>query len=141
MSYLPGVPDMGPAPVSPTISTHTSVGKGGPQGIAAVASGVGKASRTQHLGSLIGRAGAGSTAAGGGNPLAHSIGHYGKTPPATPLLGGSAGMAGGVDPTAHAGAVMIRGGKGQMRSHIREGGLGAGQMGMPGSANTSMDAE
>lgn len=134
MSLLPGVPNMGPAPVSPTMKmpSITSVGKS--SGIAAVAGSVGKPGNTEHLGSVVGRTGKGISNLGGGSSLAHSMNAYGKKPPA--LLGGTQ-MAGGVDPTAHAGAKMIRGGSGGMRSHIRQGGLGPGSMGAPGPSDTN----
>lgn len=129
MSYLPGVPNMGPAPVSPvSTGANTTVGK--PGGIAAIAHGVGKPSNTQHLGSIIGLPGKGSTSVGGGDPMAHSLSQYMKT-------------AGGAQPTAHAGVKnAIRGGK--MGPHVKRGGLGQGPMGMPGpddNVNTSQDTE
>jgi hypothetical protein len=111
MAYLPGVPDTGSS-----------------GGIAAVARSVGKPGRTQHLGSVVGRRGAGMSSIGGGDPGLHSVNHYGKTAP--PLLGG--GLTGGVNPTAHAGVKMIRGGSGGIRSNVREGGLGPGKMSTPG---------
>lgn len=130
MSYLPGVPNMGPAPVSPTIKSGASIGKGKPTpGPSAAAHSVGKPGNTQHIGSIFGKPGAGGSSVGGGNPAAHSSGNYGK------LLGGQQ-MAGGVDPTAHKGAQMIKGQSGTMRSHIREGGLGPGKMSTPGPSNT-----
>lgn len=58
MAYLPGVPDVGPAPVSPT--------------------GGGKALKTEQLGSVVGRTGKGLTTVGGGDSAAHSLNHYGK---------------------------------------------------------------
>lgn len=133
MAYLPGVPNVGPAPVNPTISApaHTSIGK--PAGIAAVAHTVGKPGNTQHFGSVVGRTGSGISALGGGSSAQHSMNDYGKKPPA--LLGGEQ-MAGGMDPTAHKGASMIRGGSGGMRTHIREGGLGPGPMSTPGPSDT-----
>lgn len=142
MSLLPGVPNMGPAPVStaaagPTLRTPGSTGMGKPSGIAAIAAGVGKPGSTQHLGNLAGRSGKGISAITGGSPAQHMGNHYGKTAPA--LLGGQQ-MPGGVDPTAHAGANMIRGGSGAMRSHIRAGGLGPGPMSTAGdSTNYSMN--
>lgn len=143
MSYLPGVPDMGPKPVNPTLSggANTTVGK--PNGVAAVANSVGKPGNTQHLGSVVGRTGKGMTSIGGGDPLAHGMSHYGKKAPA--LLGGQQ-TAGGVDPTAHAGSKQIRGLSGTMRHGVRAGGLGPGRMGTPGQSdtnysNTSEDTE
>jgi hypothetical protein len=131
MAYLPGVPDMGPAPVSPIVgSSKTPIGA--PKGISAIAHSVGKPGHAQHLGNIVGTRGAGSTALGGGDPAMHSLGHYGKKAP--PLLGG---QTAGIDPTAHAGANMIRGGGANpMRSHIREGGLGPGKMSSPGGPGT-----
>lgn len=131
MSLLPGVPNMGPAPASPTARTGNSTSVGKPSGIGAVAAGVGKPGRTEHLGSVVGRTGKGISTLTGGDPMAHMGNHYGKKAPA--LLGGTQ-MAGGVDPTAHPGANMIRGGAGVMRSHIREGGLGPGPMSTPGNS-------
>lgn len=148
MAYLPGVPDGGPAPVSPTAPGGAKTSLGKPGGISAVAHSVGKPGNTEHLGSIIGRPGKGMTSVGGGDPLAHSLNHYGK-PPANPaaaskLLGGQQ-MDGGTVPTAHAGAKIIRGESGQMRQHVRTGGLGAGKMGMPGPSdqdtNSTQDTE
>lgn len=118
MSYLPGVPDMGPAPVSPTPTGGAKSSLGAPKGISAIAHSVGKPGRTQNFGSVVGRTGKGISALGGGDQTAHSMNHYGKKAPA--LLGGSQ-MSGGVDPTAHAGSKVVRGGN--MRSHLRTGGL------------------
>ena len=138
MSLLPGVPNMGPAPVSPTIATPGKSAMGGPSGIAKIAQGVGKPGNTEHLGSIIGRTGKGMTSLGGGNSGAHSFSQYAKQPAAGALMGGElAGSSNGVNPTAHPGAKMIRGGGGGMRSHIRQGGLGAGDMGMPAPDNSS----
>jgi hypothetical protein len=134
MSYLPGVPDMGPAPVSPTIKTSASLGVGKPKGISAVAHSVGKPGNTQHLGTVVGRTGKGITALGGGSPSAHAQNNYGKVK--TPGLLGGQSMSPGTDPTAHAGAKMIRGQSGAMRSHVREGGLGPGKMSTPGPSNS-----
>jgi len=110
MGYLPGAPDMVK-----------------PQGIAATAQSVGKPARTQQLGSVVGRRGAGLTSIGGGDPGMHSLNHYGKN--GSPSLGPASS---GVNPTAHAGVKMIRGGSGQMGSRIRQGGLGPGKMSTPG---------
>lgn len=133
MSYLPGVPDMGPKPVSPTVpgGANTTVGK--PSGIAQVANSVGKPGNTQHLGSVVGRTGKGMTSVGGGDPLAHSVSQYGKT-------------GAGTNPTAHGGAKQIRGLSGTMRQGVRSGGLGPERLGMPGPSdtnysNTSADTE
>lgn len=135
MSYLPGVPDMGPAPVSPTIKTPSSLGVGRPHGIAAVAHTVGKPGRTQDLGSVVGRTGKGISTLTGGDPLAHSMNHYGKAAPPA-LLGGSQ-MTGGVDPTEHAGVKQVRGGSGGIRANPRTGGIGPGKMSTPGPSNTN----
>jgi hypothetical protein len=134
MSYLPGVPDMGPAPVSPTISSPAKLGVGKPKGISAVAHSVGKPGNTQHLGSVVGRTGKGITALGGGSPAAHAVNNYGKK--STPGLLGGQLMGAGKDPTAHAGATMIRGQSGAMRPHVRMGGLGPGKESTPGPSNT-----
>lgn len=79
MAYLPGVPNV-------------SAG--------------GKKSTVEHLGNITGRRGAGLTTLGGGDPLAHSFGHYGKNSPA--VLGGPS---------------PIRSAKGKMSKYIRQGGL------------------
>jgi hypothetical protein len=133
MSYLPGVPNMSPAPVS----TAPAGGKGGTTGIAKIAATVGKPGRSQELGSMVGRHASGtSTHITGGDPLAQSLQHYGKKPPA--MLGGTLGGNATVDPTAHAGASMIRGGAGGIkpRGYLKYGGLGPGRMGAPGPNNT-----
>lgn len=141
MSLLPGVPDVGPKPVSPTISGGAKISQGAPQGIAATANSVGKPGNTEHLGSIIGRTGKGLTSAGGGDPAMHSMSHYGKNAPSG--LGGGVGQpAGGVDPTSHGGMSAIRGGS--MGKHVRKDGLGAGKTGMPAAANyqpTTQDTE
>lgn len=135
MSYLPGVPDMRPAPVSPTIKSPASVTKGAPKGISAIAHSVGKPGSTQHLGSVVGKSGKGLNGLGGGSPAAHAMNNYGKQK-APGLIGGQQ-MAGGVDPTAHKGAQMVRGGSGGMRSHVRMGGLGPGKMSTPGPSDSN----
>ncbi len=141
MAYLPGVPDVGPAPVSPTPHMNNAgVGRSGGTAIGHLARSVGKPGHTEHLGSVVGRRGAGMSTGTGGNPGMHSLGHYGKAPP---LLGG-AQIEGGVDPTAHPGAKVIRGGSGAMRSHIMVGGLGPGKGSTPGPVDNtygSMDSE
>lgn len=109
MSYLPGVPDMGPAPANTT---------------------VGKQTATEHLGSVVGRTGKGMTSVGGGDPLAHSLNHYGK-----PAAAG-----------AMAGSKQVRGLNSTARHGVRAGGLGPGRMGTPGPSdtnysNTSQDTE
>lgn len=45
--------------------------------------------REEHLGSVVGRVGAGLTTIGGGDQMAHAVNHYGKN--ALPLLGGGDG--------------------------------------------------
>lgn len=143
MALLPGVPDMGPKPVSPTLpgGANTTVGK--PSGVAQVANAVGKPGNTQHLGSVVGRTGKGMTSVGGGDPLAHGFNHYGKNPPS--LLGGQQ-STGGVDPTVHPGSKQNRGLSGATRHGVRAGGLGPEKLGMPGPSdtnysNTSEDTE
>lgn len=49
--------------------------------------GPGKSIARQHMGSIIGKRGAGTGQLGGGDLTAHSVGHYGK--------GGLPGMTGG----------------------------------------------
>ena len=130
MSLLPGVPNMGPAPVSPTIKMAGKASLGGPSGIAKTAHAAGKPGNTENFGSVVGRMGKGISAIGGGNALAHSINHYGKGGPQVPGMQGLDGSA-GIQPTAHAGASMIRGTK--MGSHIKRGALGPGPQGAPGA--------
>ena len=125
---------MGPKPVSPTISSPSKVGVGKPSGISAIAHSVGKPGNTQHLGSVVGKTGKGISALGGGSPAAHSMNNYGKQK-APGLLGGQQ-MTGGVDPTAHKGAMVIRGQSGAMRPHVRMGGLGPGKESTPGPSDT-----
>lgn len=115
-----------------------------PTGIAKIAGSVGKPGRQQALGSPHMSAPPTIT---GGNPVAGTLMHnYAKSPPA-PLASGSSGMPGttGVDPTAHAGMSIIRGGKGGMKKNARSGGLGPGPMSTPGGDNnydaTSQDVE
>lgn len=60
MALLPGVPNVGPAPVSP------------------MAHSAGKPGKTEHLGSVVGRTGKGLTNIGGGDSALHSLNHYGK---------------------------------------------------------------
>lgn len=149
MAYLPGVPDTGPAPVAPSLAQGVAkVDVGKPSGIAAVAHSVGKPGNTEQLHSVVGRTGKGLTSVGGGNPMTHSLNHYGKVASAGSLagqlLGSSTGT--GVDPTKHAGASIVRGESGSpMRKHLRTGGLGNGPMGMPGPSdqdvNTTQDTE
>lgn len=145
MSYLPGVPNMGPAPIGPTIKVPSSVSVGKPSGIAAVAHGAGKPGNTQQLGSVVGKTGKGLTGIGGGNQAAHALNHYGKAPPP-----GISGMTGGstVKPISEAGAGtrMIKGSGGGIRPHIRQGALGPGRMGAAGPSDsnysqTSEDSE
>ena len=66
----------------------------------------------------------------GSAPLPRMMNNCAKTPPAYLAPGG----AGGVDPTAHAGAVAIRGGS--MKRHPKQGDMGPGPMDTTGS-NTS----
>jgi hypothetical protein len=135
MALLPGVPDMGPKPVSPTIAISGKSSLGGPSGIAKVAQGAGKPGNTEHFGSVVGRTGKGISNLGGGSSLAHSQSQYAKTPGPGAIMGGEG--AAGIDPTAHSGSKMIRGESGAMRSHIREGGLGPGPMSAPGQSDTN----
>lgn len=137
MSYLPGVPDVGPAPVSPTggqgggIRVSPGSAKGHADKVFAKSDG--KGAKAEHLASPHAR----STITGG-DPLARLMGHYGKATPA-PLQAMGLGLGSGAQPTMHPGATLVRGGKGQMRTHIFQGGLGPGRMGQPGnSTNYSM---
>ena len=52
-----------------------------------VTTGPGKSLKTQHLGSVVGRRGAGISTITGGDPGAHAVNHYGKS--------GIAGIEGG----------------------------------------------
>jgi hypothetical protein len=142
MAYLPGVPNVGPAPVGPSLPVASHVDVGSHTGIAKTATTVGKPGNTQHLGSVVGRTGKGLTAVGGGNPMNHSMNAYGKNGlPAPATNGASVGgeSMGGVSPTAHKGAQIIRGGGGGVRAHVKEGGLGPGKMGMPGPSDSFTD--
>jgi hypothetical protein len=146
MAYLPGVPNVGPAPVGPSLPVASHVDVGTHTGIAKVATTVGKPGNTQHLGSVVGRTGKGLTGVGGGNPMNHMQNHYGKSGlPAAPTDGASVGGQSVGDPTQHAGSRTIRGEAGGIRAHVREGGLGPGQLGMPGPSDsftdTSQDTE
>lgn len=119
--YLPPDPDM-PDVQSPTVGTSGTATKGAPSGIAGTAFSVGKPGKTQHLGNITGRRGAGMSTATGGNPMMHSLNHYGVDPP--PLLAGMSSTPGS-NPTEHGGSAQIRGGSG--RGGIRKprhGGLG-----------------
>ncbi len=140
MAYLPGVPNAGPAPVAPTFKGPTSSsGRGAPSGVAAIAQKVGKPGNTQHLGSVVGKTGAGLTGIGGGNQGAHGQGHYGKVAPP-----GLSGMTGGTPPkpvSEHGGTGMIKGSAGGIRTHVREGGLGPGRMSAPGPSNTNFSQQ
>lgn len=143
MAYLPGVPDVSvgaPGKSSaPSMSTppHESVssrGAGGHTHIAERAMSAGKGSHSEHVGTSIGRHGAGSSTITGGDPMMHAMGHYGKNPPKSLLaaLGSQPGLA----PTVHPGVAMIRGGRGAMKEHITMGALGperGGAMGSPGA--------
>jgi hypothetical protein len=53
-----------------------------------VSSGPGKSMQTQHMGSVVGRRGAGRSQITGGDQVAHSVGHYGKKNPLAGLTGG-----------------------------------------------------
>ena len=131
---------MSPGPVASTIKTPSTLGKGAVSSISATAHQVGKPGRTQHLGNITSMSPHTTprSGIGGGNPSAHAAGHYGKNPPAG--VGGATG-GNGIDPTAHGGVTMIRGGAGTMRQHIREGGLGPGPGSTPGtSADYSMNS-
>jgi len=133
MSYLPGVPDMGPAPVAP-MAAGAAGSKGMPHGIAGLANKVGKPGRSEQI-RTIGVKGAGNTSIGGGNPALHSLGQYGKN--ASKVLGNLDG-AQAPKPTDHPGVREIRGGAGQMRRNAVSGGLAEGRIssrGTPSSFN------
>ena len=59
-----------------------------------VTSGPGKSMRTQHLGTVVGKRGAGISSITGGDQLAHSLHHYGKQNQAA-MPGGLKGLVGG----------------------------------------------
>lgn len=137
MAYLPGMPGAGAHIAAPaTTIGKPARGSMGSTGIARTASGVGKPGSTEHLGNITGPAGrAPKVAVSGGNTGNHQLGQYGKAP-TVGAISAVPGMAAGTSPTAHAGAAMIRGGSGAMRSHIREGGLGPGTDSSAGPSNT-----
>lgn len=136
MSLLPGVPDMSPKPVNPTVAVSSKVGRGAPRGVAAIAHSVGKPGRTQHLGNITGRPGQGISNISGSAAGAAAANHYGKTPAA-----GLSGMTGGntVKPISesHGGVRMIKGSGGGIRPHVREGGLGPGRFSTPGPSDSN----
>ena len=101
MAYLPSVPDMNPA--SDT-------------GIAGIARKTGKPGRVQRLGTIVGVPGAGSSTGTGGDPLMHSLGHYGKS--GSPL---GVSLPGSTPPSSHKGSRLIQGGS--MGRNIKKGGL------------------
>lgn len=126
--HMPSIGGGGGRSHGPTISSPSAKsGIGHPKGIAGLAHSVGKPGNTENLGNLH-TAGyrAPKAAIPGGDPMMHSMNHYGK-PSASPAGGG---LAGGVDPTAHAGANVVRGAG--MREHIRQGALGPGMLGAAG---------
>jgi hypothetical protein len=140
MSYLPGVPNVGPAPVGPSLPVASHVDVGSHTGIAKTATTVGKPGNTQHFGNVTGRMGKGLTALGGGDPSNHAQNHYGKSGlPAAPTDGASLGgqSVGGVSPTQHAGMKEIRGTS--AGPHVKRGGLGPGPMGTPGPSDAFTD--
>jgi len=91
MAYLPGVPNVGPKPVSTAAAKPASPAK---------------QIRTENLGSVVGRTGKGLTSLGGGDLAAHSLNHYGKPAKSKSIAmirGGVGGMkrnvrAGGLGP-------------------------------------------
>lgn len=133
MSLLPGVPNMGPKPVMPSISPgiHGNTGAAGKT----FAHADPKGARAQSLGSPY--TGPRATV-DRGDPLTRMMGHYGKTPPAG--MAGMAGSAPPIDPTAHAGSKMVRGSGGGMRPHIRQGGLGPKPVNSMGGTGTMGDS-
>ncbi len=144
MALLPGVPNVGPAPVQVAPHSSSAVGIGKQTGIAKIAAGAGKPHNTQHLGNLTSPSPRATprTSLTPGNPGARKLGQYGKAPG---LVGGGQGD-GDTDVTQHPGAKMVRGGMGGIKPHVREGGLGPGKMSTPGPSNTdysmqNMDTE
>jgi hypothetical protein len=112
----------------------------GTTGIGNLARSVGKPGRQQPL-----ARGERATITGG-DPLAHSMGHYGKNqPPAFATMTTGMPDASAVDPTQHPGVKSIRGGEGGLKRNPREGALGPGKAGVPGGSNDysmqSQDAE
>lgn len=130
MSYLPGVPDDSPAPVSPVVGA-AKIGAGHVTHIAAVAHAAGKPGRVEYRKTVVGHPGKGSSHVGGGKPIAHMMNHYGKKGPE--MMG--ADMPTAVDPTQHPGVRMMRGSAaGRVEEHVRQGGLGPGRMSTPGKS-------
>jgi hypothetical protein len=74
--------------------------------------------KTENLGTVVGRVGAGLTTLGGGDQMAHSMNHYGKRPPASligfPMIGASLPVPSGPG--------LLRSNK--MRAHPSSGGMG-----------------
>lgn len=143
MAYLPGVPDVGPAPgqsslAQPSIakSSFSGVGHGGTTGIGHLARSVGKPSRTEHLGTVVGRKGDGLTHITGGDPMQHMLNDYGKKASISGLAGADI-----IHPTHHAGAKVIKGQGGGIRPHVKEGGLGPGKFGRPGGSGNYSQAD
>jgi len=143
---LLGLPNMGGFPSGgPSISTPGKMGIGKHSGVAQHATtNVGKPGRTENFGithTSIGHMQAPKASITGGDPGMHSLNRYGKSGGSllAPAAGG--GPTGGVQPTAHPGVGMIRGGAGVMKSHLREGGLGPGTMGAPGPDLTNYSGQ
>jgi len=148
MALLGGLPGMGSAfsGGGPSIAAPGKMGIGKHSGIAQHATNnVGKPGRTENFGithTSVGHVKAPSASITGGDPGMHSLNRYGKGGGGGLLAPAAGGAApGGVDPTAHAGAKMIRGGAGTMRTHLREGGLGPGTMGAPGPDLTNYSGQ
>ena len=102
----------------------------GATGIAKLAGSVGKPSRQQNLPSRYTPA-----TITGGDPIARSMNHYGKNPPAGLAAMGMPGTT-AVDPVAHAGMTQIRGGKGGIRRNPRQGGIGPGPQSTSGPSDS-----
>jgi hypothetical protein len=66
----------------------------------------------------------------GGDPLSRAMGQYAK---GHSYLTPADGQPTDVDPTLHAGANAVRGSKGGVKTHPREGGIGPGPNGSHGS--------
>src|SRR5262249_26633059 len=89
----PGVPAPSGTPTPPSGLMGALMGPYG-QMDDPVTSGPGKSMKMQHMGTVVGKRGAGNSSSTGGDQLSHSLHHYGKqNQPAMP--GGLKGLVGG----------------------------------------------
>lgn len=135
MSYLPGVPNVDPAPAGhATIQAPAKIGVGKQTGIGKIAGTVGKPGNTQHINN-IGQPNHSKGIANitGGDAGLHSLNHYGKR---TVGQTGAALVGGSFSPVSeHAGTNVVRGGSGGMGRHVKEGGLAPGKYFKPGDSS------